>query len=138
MTRGTDETSRVAPSASKRPESAAVDQRAPRTRTRTILGIVAGLACLFAIALVSGTVHRIGTSRDLTATTRQANVPPLVNVIRPQPATQASLSLPGTTQAIADAIIYARTSGYLSKRHVDIGDNVKTGQLLAEIESPEI
>src|SRR6266850_6475004 len=34
--------------------------------------------------------------------------------------------------------IYARTSGYLSKRYVDIGDNVKTGQVLAEIASPEI
>src|SRR4030095_9214131 len=48
------------------------------------------------------------------------------------------LSRPATTQAIQDAIIYARTSGYLSKRYVDIGDNVKAGQLLAEIASPEI
>src|SRR2546427_9476682 len=46
--------------------------------------------------------------------------------------------LAATTQAIQDAIIYARTSGYLSKRYVDIGDNVKAGQLLAEIASPEI
>ncbi|MEA2707448.1 MAG: hypothetical protein QOF78_49 [Phycisphaerales bacterium] len=122
----------------KHPEGAPADRRAPRTRTRTILGIVIGLACLFAIVLVSGAIHRFRASRDLKATTSQANVPAVVNVIRPQPATQASLSLPGTTQAIADSIIYARTSGYLSKRHVDIGDNVKTGQLLAEIESPEI
>ena len=46
--------------------------------------------------------------------------------------------LAGTTQAIQDAIIYARTSGYLRKRHVDIGDRVRQGQLLAEIASPEI
>ena len=61
-----------------------------------------------------------------------------VYVIRPEPASEANLSLAATTQAIQDAIIYARTSGYLSKRYVDIGDNVKAGQLLAEIASPEI
>ena len=44
----------------------------------------------------------------------------------------------GNTQAIQDAILYARVSGYLSKRYVDIGDQVKAGQLLAEIQSPEI
>jgi len=48
------------------------------------------------------------------------------------------MSLPGTTQAMQDAITYARVSGYLSKRYVDIGDRVKAGQLLAEIESPEL
>ena len=43
-----------------------------------------------------------------------------------------------TTQAIQDSIIYARTSGYLKRRFVDIGDRVQAGQLLAEIESPEV
>ncbi|MGD0044004.1 MAG: efflux RND transporter periplasmic adaptor subunit, partial [Isosphaeraceae bacterium] len=47
-------------------------------------------------------------------------------------------TLAATTQATPDAIIYARTTGYVSKRYVDIGDRVKTGQLLAEIESPEV
>jgi multidrug efflux pump subunit AcrA (membrane-fusion protein) len=61
-----------------------------------------------------------------------------VYVIRPEPASGADVSLAATTQAIQDAIIYARTSGYLSKRYVDIGDSVKAGQLLAEIASPEI
>jgi RND family efflux transporter MFP subunit len=46
--------------------------------------------------------------------------------------------LPATTQAIQDSVIYARTSGYLKKRFVDIGDKVKAGQLLAVIESPEV
>ena len=55
-----------------------------------------------------------------------------------EPASEADLTLAATTQAIQDAIIYARTSGYLRKRYVDIGDQVKAGQLLAEIESPEI
>jgi RND family efflux transporter MFP subunit len=46
--------------------------------------------------------------------------------------------LPGNMQAFTDAPIYARTSGYLKKWYFDIGQHVKTGQLLAEIESPEI
>jgi RND family efflux transporter MFP subunit len=138
LTLQTHETRRAAPPGLKQPEGQPVDRPAPRTRTRTILLIVVGLVCLFAVVLVNGTIQRTRTTRGLAATTREANVPPVVNVIRPQPATRASLSLPGTTQAISDAIIYARTSGYLSKRHVDIGDNVNAGQLLAEIESPEI
>jgi len=56
-------------------------------------------------------------------------------VIRPVPAVEADLSLPATTQAIQDSIIYARTSGYVIKRYVDIGDHVRSGQLLAEIAS---
>ena len=120
------------------PQQAHDDRPVHRARTRTIVIIVIGMLCVCAIALGAGAVHRVSNNRALAQAVQQANVPPTVNVVRPVPATQASLSLPGTTQAIADAVIYARTSGYLSKRHVDIGDTVKTGQLLAEIESPEI
>ena len=48
------------------------------------------------------------------------------------------MSLPGTTSAFATADIFARASGYVVKRYVDIGDQVKQGQLLAEISAPEI
>ena len=54
-----------------------------------------------------------------------------VYVVRPQAASEADLTLAATTQAIQDSIIYARTSGYLRKRYVDIGDRVTAGQLLA-------
>jgi multidrug efflux pump subunit AcrA (membrane-fusion protein) len=137
MMHGTDTQMQEAPSTAQA-EGAPIDEHVPRTRTRTILGITLGLVCLLAIAVVAGAVHRVGTRRDLAVAVDQASAPPLVDVIHPQPATEANLSLPGTTQAITDAIVYARTSGYLGKRHVDIGDDVKTGQLLAEIESPEI
>ena len=46
--------------------------------------------------------------------------------------------LPGTTQAFQDAAIYARTNGYLHKWYVDIGAHVHTGQLLADIDTPEV
>lgn len=47
-------------------------------------------------------------------------------------------TLPGTTQAIQDAPIYARVNGYLSKRYVNIGDHVRSGQVMADIDTPEI
>ena len=50
----------------------------------------------------------------------------------------SDLSLPGSVQANTDAPIYARTSGYLKKWYVDIGTPVKAGQLLAEIDAPEV
>lgn len=49
-----------------------------------------------------------------------------------------NLVLPGTVQAWSEAPIHARTSGYLKRRLVDIGDTVKAGQLLAEIDAPEV
>ena len=49
-----------------------------------------------------------------------------------------SVTWPGTTEAFAQANIYARASGYISKREVDIGSRVKAGQLLLEITAPEL
>jgi RND family efflux transporter MFP subunit len=49
-----------------------------------------------------------------------------------------SLELPGSVDANQSTTLYARTNGYLGKWYVDIGDNVKEGQLLAEIETPDV
>ncbi len=48
------------------------------------------------------------------------------------------ITLPATTSAFAVANIYARATGYISRRDVDIGDHVKAGQLLAQITAPEL
>jgi RND family efflux transporter MFP subunit len=62
-----------------------------------------------------------------------------VATVNPQPLTElADLTLPGNLQANYEAPIYARTSGYLKRWLVDIGAPVKAGQLLGEIESPEV
>ena len=53
-------------------------------------------------------------------------------------APQTEIVLPGNIQAFNDSPIYARTNGYLKKWYVDIGAHVKAGQLLAEIETPEV
>jgi multidrug efflux pump subunit AcrA (membrane-fusion protein) len=115
------------------------DQPAPRARTRSMVFIGIGALAVFLILLAIGVIPRVRNNRQLVvAADKVRNTPPQVYVIRPEPAAAAGLSLAATTQAIQDSIIYARTSGYLSKRYVDIGDHVTAGQLLAEIASPEI
>jgi RND family efflux transporter MFP subunit len=62
-----------------------------------------------------------------------------VSVVHPKAgAPQQEIVIPGDMQAYSDAPIFARTNGYLKKWYADIGANVKTGQLLAEIDSPEV
>jgi RND family efflux transporter MFP subunit len=101
--------------------------------------IAVGILSLFAILLAVGAIARTRTDRELKAASQTAqDTTPQLYVIRPEPATQSDLTVAATTQAMQDTIIYARTTGYLTKRHVDIGDRVKAGQLLAEIASPEI
>ena len=115
------------------------EARQPRARSRTMLFIALGIVVVFAALLVIGVVPRVRNQRELVAAADQVkSTVPEVYVIRPQPAAEAPLSLPGTTQAIQDSIVYARTSGYLARRYVDIGDRVTAGQLLAEIASPEV
>jgi len=111
----------------------------PPIRTRTLAKASGVLLLTFLILLIVGSVPRVRMNRSLAAAaTRARNAIPSVYVIAPVPAPAAALSLAGTTQAFRDAIVYARTSGYLSRRYVDIGDSVKAGQLLAEIASPEV
>jgi len=98
-----------------------------------------GAACFFLLLLAFGVIPRLRNQQALTMAAQKAqNNAPQVYVIRSEPASEADLTLAATTQAIQDSIIYARTSGYLRKRYVDIGDRVTAGQLLAEIESPEV
>src|ERR1035441_11073560 len=64
---------------------------------------------------------------------------PSVSVIHPTLGSQADdLVLPGNVQAFTDTPIYSRTNGYLKKWYFDIGENVHKGDLMAEIETPEI
>jgi RND family efflux transporter MFP subunit len=108
-------------------------------RTRTILIIAVLVLALFAAFLIVGLVYRSSHGRQLASTaTQAAQTPPEVTVIHPVASATADWSLPGSTQAIQDSILYARVSGYLSKRYADIGQQVKAGQLLAEIQSPEL
>jgi RND family efflux transporter MFP subunit len=85
-----------------------------------------------------GIFSRISARAALKAEAEAAAVP-VVAVSLPRHSDAANeLVLPGDLQAYSDAPIYARTSGYLKRWYADIGKHVKAGQLLAEIETPEV
>jgi multidrug efflux pump subunit AcrA (membrane-fusion protein) len=78
--------------------------------------------------------------QQVMATAEQARdfVPGLrVATVAASPGTM-SVTLPGTTAAFDNSNIYARATGYIAKRNVDIGDHVKQGELLAELAVPEL
>jgi RND family efflux transporter MFP subunit len=95
---------------------------------------------LFTAALALGVWRHYEQHRQVMDTAeQQANFVPNVRVEQvAQRHGNVHVSLPGTTLAFEAANIYARASGYVLKRYVDIGDHVKAGQLLAEITAPEV
>jgi RND family efflux transporter MFP subunit len=101
-----------------------------------VLGIAAALgAALLAAAGIAARVHR---DRALAEHVAHEGVPS-VSVISPSKGeAQQTLVLPSNLEAWYDAPIYARVSGYLKKWYVDIGAHVKAGELLAEVETPEL
>jgi RND family efflux transporter MFP subunit len=96
---------------------------------------------LLAVAIVLavwGVASRVHSRNTLGQETNEEAIP-VVIVQKPSLSPPSEgLVLPGSTQAFVEAPIYARTSGYLRIWYTDIGDPVKKGQLLAEIETPEV
>jgi RND family efflux transporter MFP subunit len=96
---------------------------------------------LFAVAIVLavwGIVSRVHSRNKLGQETNTESIPTVV-VQKPLPSPPSEeLVLPGSVQAFFEAPIYARTSGYLRKWYTDLGDHVKKGQVLAEIDTPEV
>jgi len=74
----------------------------------------------------------------VTNETREMAVPTIAVAAPEQASPQQEIVLPGTMQAFADAGVYARVNGYLKRWTADIGTHVKKGQLLAEIDTPEL
>ena len=106
----------------------------------TILALIFFLAVLLAVAFLAGYGPLKKRSLAIMAeSSEQARELPRVNVIRVARSTANNdLDLPGNIQAITEAPILARAEGYIQKRLVDIGDHVRAGQPLAEIDVPEI
>src|SRR6202030_2615549 len=102
--------------------------------------ILISAAALAAIALLiySGIHSRVAAESRLKQRTEEAAIPTVAVVSPQEGAPTQEIILPGNTQAFSDAPIYARTSGYLKRWYFDIGAHVQKGQLLAEIETPEV
>ena len=102
------------------------------------LGIGALLALLAGLGLGAWGYREQHRQVADAAVQHENYVPKLrVATIKPSDSTVV-VTLPATTAAFAQANIFARASGYIDKRNVDIGDNVKAGELLAHITAPEI
>lgn len=102
--------------------------------------IVLSVAAVLLVGLVvtRGIHARIQTASDVRQQTLDLAVP-AVSVIHAKPgAVKDELTLPGNILAFSEAPIYARTNGYLKRWYADIGQPVKAGQVLAEIEAPEL
>jgi RND family efflux transporter MFP subunit len=109
----------------------------PRRFPRRLL-LIATLLAAVALTYVFGVQPRIDARAALKkeAAARSTMV---VSVVQPKQASASrELILPGNMQAYSDAPIYARTSGYMKRWHADIGKHVKAGELLAEIDTPEV
>jgi RND family efflux transporter MFP subunit len=99
---------------------------------------LAATVLLLGIVIYSGIHERAHAESRLGVSTERAALP-TVNVVEPSSAGLAQeIVLPGNTQAFNDTPIYARTNGYLKHWYVDIGAHVKQGQLLADIDTPEV
>jgi RND family efflux transporter MFP subunit len=111
-------------------------RHAPRSKYAVWVPIA--IAAVFVVLVIIGIWHRVHARHEQTETSKQA-AQLSVNVIAVKRDKKAKdLVLPGNVQAFQETVIYPRANGYVKNWKVDIGDNVKEGQLLAEIETPEI
>jgi RND family efflux transporter MFP subunit len=109
----------------------------PARSSRLFIGLIF-LVIVLALAGAFTLLQRKSQYRALAHETEALAVP-TVAVIHPASASdQEDLALPGSLQANVESPIYARTSGYLKKWYTDIGTRVQKGQLLADIDAPEI
>jgi RND family efflux transporter MFP subunit len=102
------------------------------------LAIIAlALVVVFAVAIWLGIRSRAHASTALQNSTAVSAIP-TVTVMHPKVSGGSQeIAIPGNMQAFIDTPIWARANGYLKQWYVDIGAHVKTGQLMAQIESPE-
>jgi RND family efflux transporter MFP subunit len=109
-----------------------------------MMRILKVLLIVVIVILVAGTVvirgihSRIDAAAVVKGRTLDEAIPSVSVTHAKRGSASDEIVLPGNIQAFVDAPVYARTSGYLKKWYTDIGTRVKTGELLAEIDSPEV
>jgi len=98
-------------------------------------GLIAGGVALLVVA--GGLVSRVSADQGLKTWTQQQAIP-TVSLARIDGGGERQLALPGDVQAFNTAPIHARVSGYLKRWYVDIGTPVKAGQVLADVDTPDL
>jgi RND family efflux transporter MFP subunit len=105
-------------------------------KSRRKFSFLPGAVVLIALAAIGIELRSSRTQPSQRLSNKAAEM--TVTVVHPQKASITIPVLPGQTQAYTDAPIYAQTSGYLKKWYFDIGAKVKAGDVLAEIDTPEV
>jgi RND family efflux transporter MFP subunit len=113
----------------------AATPRPPPRHLRRI-GLIAAAAAI--VIAVFGILQRRTHEAEVTQWTREQAVPTVAAITPKAGATEQPLVLPGTVQAWYEAPIYARVNGYLKNWYFDYGAHVKKGDLLAEIDAPDL
>ena len=113
------------------------ESRSPVSRRRLgIFGLVASIVAV--LVVVTGIRAREDTEAKLQEWTDNQAIPTVAVVLPDPKALSATLDLPGRLEAYYRAPIFARVSGYLKSWSADIGARVKAGQVIAEIEAPDL
>jgi RND family efflux transporter MFP subunit len=101
--------------------------------------LTAVVAFLIVVGLfIAGVLPRVKARATVQKETAELAVPTVVVIQPKRTGASQEIVLPANVQAFKDAPIYARTNGYLKRWYADIGTRVKAGQLLAEIDTPEV
>src|SRR5450755_267863 len=122
------------------PEPETTARPRPRTGRGGLLLFFLLIGVLVAAAVIGGVLPRRTRQKALLASSEtQKEQRPVVEVATARQApVRGTLDLPGDMQALVDSPVFARVDGYLRTRSVDYGDRVKAGQVLAEIDTPEL
>jgi multidrug efflux pump subunit AcrA (membrane-fusion protein) len=113
-------------------------QGGPRRRVLFLAG--GGVLLVLLLLLFIGYLPRHRRKKEIDAAAqREAEALPKVNVTQVKPAPNVTnIMLPGSVTPFEEAYLYARATGYVRHRYADIGDRVRQGQLLAEIDAPDL
>ena len=110
----------------------------PKASRRSRYAVIAGVALVIVAGLALGVIPRLRAQSKLVAATQEVTLRTVTVTNATRLASSVQLALPGDVRAFEETKIYARADGYLLKWNSDIGAKVEAGQVLAEIDTPEL
>ncbi len=113
-------------------------QSQPKASRRRRYSVIAGVALVIIAGLAVGVIPRLRAQGKLVAATQEVTLRTVTVTNVTRLASNVQLALPGDVRAFEETKIYARADGYLLKWNSEIGAKVEAGQVLAEIDTPEL